>query len=320
MEDAWIGKATERIFLTPMQLTTVPELKNMNMPVEGVFHNLVLLEIEKTFPGQGLKVMNSIWGIGQMMFNKIMILVDRNIQLDDYTEVARIVSKVVDPLEDIHFIKGPVDILDHSSRHFAFGSKMGIDATVKLAQEIDHNNTVSSPFIDKANLLNAYPEIDLIHDGLLEKGISLVIISLKKSHKGHIRELSRNAVLRHWFKNVKFILFLDEGIDITKPALVTWICTNNIDPLRDCFFVDCDDHSRYSGLFIDGSRKTKELDNFERDWPNIIIMDDDIIKKIDDIWGLLTSWHISLFSIFRLQTTGNQKGCPVINSMDQLIN
>lgn len=288
MEDAWIGKAMERIFLTPMQLTIVPELKNMNMPVEGVFHNLVLLEIEKTFPGQGLKVMNSLWGAGQMMFNKIMVVVDRKIQLDDYTEVARIVSEVVDPLEDIHFIKGPVDILDHSSRHFAFGSKMGIDATVKLAQEIDHkNNALSSPFIDKANLLNAYPEIDLIHDGLLEKGISLVIISLKKSRTGHIRELSRNAVLRHWFQNVKFILFLDEGIDITKPALVTWICTNNIDPLRDCFFVDCDDHSRYPGLFMDGSRKTKELDNFERDWPNIITMDDDIIKKIDNIWRSL---------------------------------
>lgn len=288
MEDAWIGKAIERIFLTPMQLTIVPELKNMNMPVEGVFHNLVLLEIEKTFPGQGLKVMNSLWGAGQMMFNKIMVVVDRKIQLDDYTEVARIVSEVVDPLEDIHFIKGPVDILDHSSRHFAFGSKMGIDATVKLAQEIDHkNNALSSPFIDKANLLNAYPEIDLIHDGLLEKGISLVIISLKKSRTGHIRELSRNAVLRHWFQNVKFILFLDEGIDITKPALVTWICTNNIDPLRDCFFVDCDDHSRYPGLFMDGSRKTKELDNFERDWPNIITMDDDIIKKIDNIWRSL---------------------------------
>jgi 4-hydroxy-3-polyprenylbenzoate decarboxylase len=203
-------------------------------------------------------------------------------------EEARIVSEVVYPLQDIHFIKGPVDILDHSSRHFALGSKMGIDATIKLAQEIDHKyNTLSSPFIDKANLLNAYPEIDQIHDGFLEKGISLVIISIKKSRKGHIRELSRNAVLRRWLKNIKFILFLDESVDITRTALVTWISTNNIDPLRDCFFVDCDDHSRYPGLFMDGTRKTKELDNFDRDWPNIITMDNDIIKKIDDIWHSL---------------------------------
>jgi 4-hydroxy-3-polyprenylbenzoate decarboxylase len=285
MEDAWIGKATERIFLTPMQLTTVPELKNMNMPAEGVFHNLVLLEIEKSFPGQGLKVMNSLWGAGQMMFNKIMVVVDRKIQLDDYIEVARIVSELVDPLEDIHFIKGPVDILDHSSRHFAFGSKMGIDATVKLEQETSHKIAgSSSSFIDKVILLNAYPEIDRIEDGWLDKGISLVIISLKKLRPGHIRELGRNAILQQWIKNIKFILFLDEGVDMTKPSLVTWICTNNLDPLRDCFFIDYDDHSRYPGLFIDGSRKTRELDNFERDWPNIITMDDDIIEKIDYIW------------------------------------
>jgi len=288
MEDAWIGKATERIFLAPMRLTTVPELKNMNMPEEGVFHNLVLLEIEKTFPGQGLKVMNSLWGAGQMMFNKIIVVVNRKIKLDDYREVARTVSELVDPLEDIHFIKGPVDILDHSSRHFAYGSKMGIDATVKLDQETDHKEEdLSSPFIDKTNLLSAFPEIDRIEDAWLEKGISIVIISLKKLHPGHIRELGRSMVTQHRIKNIKFILFLDEGIDITKPAVVTWICTNNLDPLRDCFFIDNEDQTRYSGLFMDGSRKTKELDNFERDWPNIITMDDDVIKKIDYIWQTL---------------------------------
>ena len=288
MEDAWIGKATERIFLSPIQMTTVPELRDMIMPAEGVFHNLVLLRIEKSFPGQGLKVMNSLWGAGQMMFNKILVVTDIEAALDDYEGTARIASDLVDPLEDIHFVKGPVDILDHSSHHFAFGSKMGIDATVKLAQEIEHkNNVVSSPFIDKANLFNAYPEIDQIHDGLLEVGISLVVISLKKSRPGHIRELSRNAVIHLWIKNIKFILFLDEGIDITKPALVTWVCTNNLDPLRDCFFADNDDHSRYPGLFMDGTRKTKELDNFDRDWPNIITMNDDIINKIDVIWHSL---------------------------------
>jgi 4-hydroxy-3-polyprenylbenzoate decarboxylase len=270
-------------------MTTVPELRDMVMPEEGVFHNLVLAKIEKSYPGQGLKVMNSLWGAGQMMFNKIMVVIDQNIRLDDHESVARVVSELVDPLEDIHFIKGPVDILDHSSRHFALGSKMGIDATVKLDQETDQRKGFfSSPFIDKANLLKAYPEIDNIHDGWLDKGISLVIISMKKLRPGHIREISRNAVLGHWIKNIKFILFLDEGIDITKPALVTWICTNNIDPLRDCFFVDYDDHSRYSGLFMDGSRKTRELDNFKRDWPNIITMDDDVIKKIDYIWQTLS--------------------------------
>jgi 4-hydroxy-3-polyprenylbenzoate decarboxylase len=288
MEDAWIGKATERIFLTPMQLITVPELKDMNLPVEGVFHNLVLLEIEKTFPGQGVKVMNGLWGAGQMMFNKIMIVLDRNIRLDDYIEIARLVSWVVDPLEDIHFIKGPVDILDHSSRFFAVGSKMGIDATTKPGQHAGPIKPDQSvPFIDKANLRKTYPEIDQVHDGWLEKGISLVIISLKKIRPGQIRALCSDFVLHNRIQNIKFIIFLDQGIDIIKPALVTWIFTNNLDPLRDCFFIDQEDGSRYPGLFMDGTRKTRELDNFDRDWPNIITMDDDVIRKIDYIWKSL---------------------------------
>ncbi|MBP6456045.1 MAG: menaquinone biosynthesis decarboxylase, partial [Chitinophagaceae bacterium] len=111
-EDAWIGKATERIFLAPMKMTMVPEIVDMNMPVEGVFHNLVLAKINKTYAGQAQKVMNAMWGAGQMMFNKILAVVDGKVDLNNYEEMARYVFENLDPKNDIYFSQGPMDVLD----------------------------------------------------------------------------------------------------------------------------------------------------------------------------------------------------------------
>ena len=132
-EDGSIGKATERIFIKPLKMSVVPELTDMHMPVEGVFHNIVLTSIEKSYPGQAEKVMNALWGAGQMMFNKILIVTDPDVDLTDYREVARAISDNTDPLNNILFSRGPLDILDHSSTQYATGSKMGIDATKKDA-------------------------------------------------------------------------------------------------------------------------------------------------------------------------------------------
>ena len=114
-EDGWIGKATERLFLMPIKMTVAPELTNMHMPVEGVFHNITLVTINKHYPGQALKVMSSLWGAGQMMFNKIMVVADDGVALDNYLELAKVISQTVDPVNDVHFLRGPVDILDHAS-------------------------------------------------------------------------------------------------------------------------------------------------------------------------------------------------------------
>ena len=103
------------------------------MPVEGVFHNLALISIENAYPGHAVKAMNTLWGAGQMMFNKILIVTGKETDVHNYQQIAKAVSENVDPSQDIHFIKGVVDILDHSSRQYAFGSKMGIDATRKIS-------------------------------------------------------------------------------------------------------------------------------------------------------------------------------------------
>jgi 4-hydroxy-3-polyprenylbenzoate decarboxylase len=134
MEDAWMGKAVERIFLPLMKLT-IPELVDVNLPVEGIFHNLMLVSIKKSYPGQARKVMNAIWSLGQAMFTKCVIVVDEDVNVQDIGEVTLKVLNHIDPERDIQFTLGPVDSLDHASRLPNYGSKMGIDATRKWPSE-----------------------------------------------------------------------------------------------------------------------------------------------------------------------------------------
>ncbi|HTZ98097.1 MAG TPA: UbiD family decarboxylase [Terriglobales bacterium] len=134
MEDGWMGKAVERIFLPLMKLT-IPELVDVNLPIEGVFHNLMIVSIKKSYPGQARKVMNAIWALGQAMFTKCVIVVDEDVNVQDIGEVTLKALNHIDPERDIQFTLGPVDSLDHASRLPNYGSKMGIDATRKWASE-----------------------------------------------------------------------------------------------------------------------------------------------------------------------------------------
>ena len=285
MEDAWMGKATERLFLFPMKMVTVPEMLDINMPAAGVFHNIVLTKIEKTFPGQALKVMTSLWGAGQMMFNKIMVVVSGNVDISNYKEVAREIAQKTDPLQDVHFIRGPVDILDHSSRHFSYGSKIGIDATAKLPEELDLViSKPDQPFINSSLICEKFPEVIAINDNFLGDGISLVVITLKKNRLNHIREISTSLLNQGLIKGVHFLLMLDSGVDVGSPSDIAWIGANNIDPMRDCFNPVSASGESFPILVVDGTRKINGADGFEREWPNIITMEESIIQKVDDRW------------------------------------
>ena len=134
MEDAWMGKAVERIFLPAMKMT-IPEIVDIHLPVEAVFHNLMLVSIKKSYPGHARKVMNAIWSLGQAMFTKVIIVVDEDCDVQNIGEVTLRVANNIDPERDIQFMLGPVDSLDHASRLPNYGSKMGIDATRKWQAE-----------------------------------------------------------------------------------------------------------------------------------------------------------------------------------------
>jgi 4-hydroxy-3-polyprenylbenzoate decarboxylase len=134
MEDCYMGKATERIFL-PLIKTQIPELVDMNLPLFGVFHNYAFVSIDKRYPYQAKKVMHCIWGLGQMMFTKIIVVVDKEVNVQDVEEVLWRVGNNVDPRRDITIVDGPLDVLDHSSPLPRAGSKVGIDATKSWPDE-----------------------------------------------------------------------------------------------------------------------------------------------------------------------------------------
>jgi 4-hydroxy-3-polyprenylbenzoate decarboxylase len=134
MEDYFLGHATERIFL-PLLKLTIPEIVDYHMPAEGIFHNLVFVSIDKQYPGQAYKVMNALWGQGLMSLAKVLIVLDKHVDVRNVQEAWWVALNNIDPERDVRFSMGPMDVLDHSSRAFTYGSKMGIDATRKWPEE-----------------------------------------------------------------------------------------------------------------------------------------------------------------------------------------
>jgi 4-hydroxy-3-polyprenylbenzoate decarboxylase len=309
-EDAWLGKATERIFLAPIKMTLVPEILDMEMPVEGVFHNLVMAKIQKDYAGQAQKVMNAMWGAGQMMFNKILVVASPNpfrggeletLNLSDYLNVAKEVFANLNPSTDIYFSQGPMDVLDHSCSKMGFGGKMCIDGTFKFDEEKDEYFSNMPPrYVESSSdeLQNIFPEIKAINSSLLEKEIPCLIIAVKKNKKGQIKKLHEAICELRIIEGIKMILYVEHTVDPNDLPVALWRFCNNLDPRRDNFIIKkpisptgrqiASNSSEYVACIgFDGTLKTKELDDFYRDWPNIIIADDKTIASVDEKWPRL---------------------------------
>jgi 4-hydroxy-3-polyprenylbenzoate decarboxylase len=134
MEDFYLGSASVKIFL-PILKMNFPEMVDLALPAEGVFHNLVFVSIRKTYPMQAFKIMHGLWGMGQMMFTKFIVVVDAEVNVHNTSEVLFRLCANTDPQRDAIFTKGPADVLDHATSEMAVGTKMGLDATRKLAGE-----------------------------------------------------------------------------------------------------------------------------------------------------------------------------------------
>jgi 4-hydroxy-3-polyprenylbenzoate decarboxylase len=304
-EDAWLGKATERIFLAPMKMTMVPEIIDMDMPIEGVFHNLVIAQIRKEYAGQGQKVMNAMWGAGQMMFNKILVLTSPSIpfrgrgknsiedfKITEYEKLAKDVFRNLNPATDIYFSQGPMDVLDHSCSKLGFGGKMCIDGTKKFEEEVEENWQWAVGNTQWATSLSSiFPEIKQVNSSLLQKEIPVLIISVEKNRRGHIRELHERICQLHEMEAIKMILYVEHTVDANDLPVALWRFCNNLDPKRDHKLVQrpskMDVSKTFACMGFDGTIKTKELDNFQRDWPNIIVSDDATIKAVDEKWERL---------------------------------
>ncbi len=276
-EDVFIGLATERMFLAPIKMTMVPEIADMHMPMEGVFHNIVLNSINKSYPGQSMKVMSALWGAGQMMFNKYLAVFDENIELTNYTDVLFEFVKNTHPIDDVLFSRGPMDVLDHASEKFAEGGKMGFDATKKAVL----NNPKPTAAVDKILEID---NVLSVNSDLLIEDLGLLIIRLKKS-KNVARSVAQQIYNDKLIENIKFIVFVEEVSIISDYGDIVWRLANNSDPSRDCFYTYDNNGKAQPTLFIDGLRKDKECDDFDRQWPNIVTMDEATIALVDKRWA-----------------------------------
>jgi 4-hydroxy-3-polyprenylbenzoate decarboxylase len=290
-EDAWLGKATERIFLAPMKMTMIPEILDMDMPVEGVFHNLVIAKIKKEYAGQGQKVMNAMWGAGQMMFNKILVMADENVSIQDYEALAKYVFQNLNPATDIYFSQGPMDVLDHSCSKLGFGGKMCIDGTKKFPEETEDNYLYVNNVQVGDGLFKSFPEVRSVNTSLLQKNIPVVVLSVQKDRQGHIRELHESICRSMEVEGVKMILYVEHNVDATDLAVALWRFCNNLDPKRDSMIYQrpaiIHPGKTFCCMGFDGTRKTKQHDNFQRDWPNIIVAADSTIASVDEKWDTL---------------------------------
>jgi 4-hydroxy-3-polyprenylbenzoate decarboxylase len=290
-EDAWIGKATERIFLAPIKMTLVPEIVDMDMPVEGVFHNLVIAQIKKDYAGQAQKVMNAMWGAGQMMFNKILVVTDEGTGIQDYRQLAQYVLRHLNPATDIYLSQGPMDVLDHSCSKMGFGGKMCIDGTKKYEEETDDSYEwpATRQAFNEAVIKERFPEIKGVNAALLLQEIPVLLISVQKNRPHHVRDLNEHLFELPEMSGIKLVLYVEHTVDVGDLPSALWRFCNNLDPKRDSFVVNqaLPNGKKRGGMGLDGTLKTRILDNFERDWPNIIVADDTTIRKVDDKWAEL---------------------------------
>ncbi|MDR2126324.1 MAG: menaquinone biosynthesis decarboxylase [Prevotellaceae bacterium] len=248
-EDACIAKATERIFIEPVRLAVVPEIEDMNMPVEGVFHNIAIVKIKKTYAGQAIKTANALWGAGQMMFNKIMIIVNGNVDINNYAELTDKINANINIESDVYFTKGPLDILDHAAQSSGFGGKICIDATEKYVEEklMDNKST---------------------NQKLYE------FINKSKFDKNNIK--------------AKITVVMDDFADTGNISQAVWLLGNNIDAVRDCLIIDgnlivdaCMKHKNHKTIFAN-----REF-VFNRRCPDIACSSAETIKIIDKKWETL---------------------------------
>lgn len=273
MEDCYLAKATERIFL-PLLQAIFPEIRDYWFPWEGVFHNIVIISIDKEYPKHAQKMMSALWGQGQMSFCKAIVVVDKTVAPQNGKHVLEILLQRLDMTSDIVITQGILDVLDHSSPFPNFGNKIGID----LTERIDHE-----PPRKKLSVLNL-PDMnsisEILHSHLpgyiTHRHISYTHLNINCRHR--ILAISIDKAVTNGGKDIAskifeligsefFTIFLiyDKDINLFDNSLILWKLFNNVDPGRDMFFFkDC--------VCIDACKKTIK-DGHLRDWPDDLTFD-----------------------------------------------
>ena len=278
-EDFYLGKATERIFL-PLMRTQLPEIIDMNMPAEGVFHNLVIISIEKRFPMQARRLMSALWGMGQMSFVKTIIVLDKNVDIQNTKKIIEILLNKADLMRNLFFSEGVLDVLNHASDKALYGSKLGIDLTSKIEGEetstvkLENNSKKILPAPE--TILSKFTE--LVSCKILEqKGLHQVaFVTLKKISPQQGPKLIEKFMKDEESSSITIFVVLEEHENINDTSTVIWKILNNIDPKRDMHFFG-------NRVGIDVTCKTGE-NSYTQHWPDEIEMSEKIKSIVDQKW------------------------------------
>ncbi|MER3554165.1 MAG: menaquinone biosynthesis decarboxylase [Meiothermus sp.] len=271
MEDAYLIEASERLFLPAAQLI-LPEVKDYHMPPAGVAHNWVNVSIRKAYPGQAYKVANGMFGLGQMMFAKVMVVLDEGAPLKPGLEGLIEALKNAVPGRDTLVTRGPMDVLDHSSRAMGYGGKLIVDGTKKLEAEGG-----AVPFTLRVHTsLPAMPGVNQ------KQWPGIWAATFQKKAPGQAKSLAEKLLSTPQSAGIRLLLLTDADTKLDADELL-WAVLNNIDPERDAWVMP---GAEGPVLVLDGTRKLEE-EGFTRRWPPKIVMAPEIVRQVDERWEKL---------------------------------
>ena len=265
MEDAYIAKATERIFLAPIRLVMQPEVRDLYMPMEGTAHNLAFVSIAKRYEGQASKVAQGLWGAGQMMFNKYMFIAGQESDIRDNKEICRLLRNVNIERDLIHS-DGILDVLDHTTPTLGYGSKLAIDLTnIECSNDVKYSveepltpaggiEAISTEYLSELNLVVAYA------NGEWREKIDIEALLTANTMQG-----------------VKYIAIFDNGARAMTASDLLWIAAANTDPKRDIAIAE-------GILIIDARSKRPGYGDNPRRFPNVVTSSPETVALVDKRW------------------------------------
>ncbi|MBQ3043234.1 MAG: menaquinone biosynthesis decarboxylase [Alistipes sp.] len=267
MEDAYIAKATERIFLAPIRLAIQPEVRDLYMPIEGTAHNIAIVSIAKRYEGQANKVTQGLWGAGQMMFNKYLIVASEQTDIRSHSDIMRLMRHI-DPERNLIWADGILDVLDHATPTCGYGSKLGIDLT-----DIDPDKEFNPRVPGTASPMGGVELFDT--QFMAEYGLLLLFAEREWRERVDVEQyISHNG-----FDDARFVVLFDRGAaGNMRPSDLVWLAAANTDPRRDI---------RLHGntLLIDARSKRPGYGSNPRRFPNVVTSLPETIHLVDERWG-----------------------------------
>lgn len=267
MEDAYIAKATERIFLAPIRLAIQPEVRDLYMPIEGTAHNIALVSIAKRYEGQAAKVAQGLWGAGQMMFNKYMLIAPSDCDIRSPKEVCRLL-RGVDAKRDLIFAEGILDVLDHTSPTMGYGAKLAIDLTNIDTEQYDKHFDIPSTMTPTGGVALFNTEY--------AKELGLVVLYAEREWREHIDVEA--FIAKNGLVDVKYIALFDYGAaGHMRAGDLLWIAAANTDPKRDI---------RFAGdtMIVDARSKRPGYGNNPKRFPNVVTSSPETIALVNERW------------------------------------